>query len=175
MREKRMLPIALVPLIFAVQQFAEGIQWMSDKSGLVSAVAGYFFLFLAFSFWPVYIPFAIFLVEKNYRRKRFIQLCIMIGAVVGILGLAFLIAKPLSVIEASRHIEYIIAIPLGLGILPYLFAIVGSCFASSYKIIRWLGGLIIVFLPISWWISSSAFGSIWCFFAAVLSGIIYFF
>ena len=40
--------LAAIPILFAIQQFCEGIQWIYLNSGSSSLIAGYLFLFFAF-------------------------------------------------------------------------------------------------------------------------------
>src|ERR1700722_11922428 len=52
-------PIAVIPLVFAVQQFCEAAVWaglMRDLPGLVKP-ASLAFLFIALAFWPFWVPF----------------------------------------------------------------------------------------------------------------------
>src|SRR5262249_18220295 len=56
-RRPRRLPLAAVPLAFAVQQASEGVVWLalgSGDAGLTRA-ASLVFLFFALAFWPFWV------------------------------------------------------------------------------------------------------------------------
>src|SRR5258708_7431556 len=56
-----MLLLALVPLAFSVQQFAEGLVWRGLEQGdaLLVQNASVLFLFFAIVFWPFWIPLSL--------------------------------------------------------------------------------------------------------------------
>ena len=60
-KPKRLLPLALIPCFFAIQQFAEGFVWIDPESTLPKST----YLFFAYAFWPMWIPFATFFAEEN--------------------------------------------------------------------------------------------------------------
>lgn len=172
---KQEIPLALLPLFFSIQQFIEGLQWMSDKTSLYSLVLGYAFLFFAFLFWPTFIPLSIFLVEKNPSRKKAIGVFLLIGIGVSATLLFFLIKNPLNIAITNQCLNYIIETPIPFGIVPYILATVGSCLTSSRRTLQWFGFVIFISLFASLKFYSATFGSIWCFFSAALSVIIYFY
>ena len=55
----------------------------------------------------------------------------------------------------------------------YLLATGGSCMLSSHRFVFKFGILLILFLAITYYFYSSTFFSVWCFFSAILSLIIY--
>src|SRR5579871_7068847 len=65
--------LAAVPLLFAAQQVAEGVVWMTihqpDDAGL-QRIAVALFLGFALVGWPIWVPLSLFLAERNRRRKR---------------------------------------------------------------------------------------------------------
>ena len=81
-KTKVWLPLALIPWFFALQQCAEGVVWMYAPVDLQSPVAVWaksFFLFFAYVFWPVWLPFSIWLVEKEAQRKLILAGCLGLG------------------------------------------------------------------------------------------------
>jgi len=70
--EKREIPLASVPLIFAAQQAVEGTLWLAlGNEGLshwVSPLANTFMV-LALVAWPMWAPLAAGLVEPNRLRR----------------------------------------------------------------------------------------------------------
>ena len=60
------IPFAALPLIFAIQQFSEGILWLvlpNLEYLILRQVITYVFLFFAQIVWPVWVPFAILLLD----------------------------------------------------------------------------------------------------------------
>ena len=54
----------------------------------------------------------------------------------------------------------------------YLLATCGSCLISSIKFIRWFGLVVFIAAVVAGWFYLSLFSSVWCFFAAILSGLV---
>lgn len=55
----------------------------------------------------------------------------------------------------------------------YILATCGSLLLSSHRVIRWYGLLNVVGLTVTQLVREFAFASVWCFYAATLSVIIY--
>ncbi len=172
-RSKREIPIAIVPLLFAVQQFMEGVQWLSDKPSTVSTVMAHAFLAFAF-LWPAYIPFSIFLIEPRPFRKKILSVLLGLGIAVSGFLLFRLIKNSITVSVVQNHIEYFINLPWTWGLIPYTLAAAGSCLVSSYRMILWLGIGVLISFAASLIFYIYSFGSVWCFFSAILSLLVYF-
>ena len=173
-KSKKEIPLALLPLLFGIQQIIEGIQWVSAKPSCLSGTMAYAFLAFAFVLWPTYVPASVLLVEKNKDRRTMIIGCLVIGIMTSLYLLIALIKNPLTVTAETGHIAYLINLPWSWGIFPYWFATAGSCIFSRYKLITWLGATVtlgVIYAAMSY---GNAFPSVWCFFAAVASLLIYF-
>lgn len=167
------LLIALIPILFAVQQAIEGVQWLLIRQGEPSLILGYLFLFFAFIIWPIYIPIAVYNIEHSVKLKNILRFFILAGFFVASWLLFFVLASPLEIRVLERSIFY------NLPYFPYvteLYAIVvaGSLFLTSHVYIRWFGYAIAVSFLISYFFYSVTLTSTWCFFAAILSFILYF-
>jgi hypothetical protein len=79
------------------------------------------------------------------------------------------IAKVVSrnIVYASPHF-YIVPV-----MVLYLLATCVSCFFSSHGFVRLFGVLALVFFVAAYFVHAMALVSIWCFFAAILSVLIY--
>lgn len=173
-KNKKELPLAITPLLFSVQQLVEGIQWLSDKPGTMSLAMGYIFLFFAFTLWPIYLPFAVYKAETNEKRKEVMKYLLALGTLVSISLIIFLIISPLSIGSSGTSIRYDIDIIYPTWrIIPYVIATCGSCLLSSHKYVKILGVATLIALFASWAFYSNTFGSVWCFFSAALSAVIY--
>jgi hypothetical protein len=172
--KKNMRYVAAVPFIFAIQQFLEGMQWIAINSGAAALVIGYLFLFFAFLVWPVYIPLTVYLNEKNKQRRKIIKYFLIIGSLITVYLFAALYSQPMNIAVVIRSICYDINFPLRtfVGIL-YVLILCGSLFLSSDKYFRFFGLLMFVSSMFSWFVFKTTFTSVWCFFSAVLSVLIY--
>ena len=172
--DKKHKALASIPVAFAVQQACEGFQWLSLNSGSVSFLAAYGFLFFAFLFWPVYVPITIF--ELDEKRKRFMRWLIGSGVAVSAILLSALILEPLSVSVKDSSICYNIYIPSWTAVsIVYILVTCGAFFFSSKPGLQWFGIILTLSMFFSALFFFYAFTSVWCFFGAVLSSMIYFY
>ena len=71
---KSFLIIALIPLIFGIQQFVEGIIWLQINGEFQPTFAlgqamPYIYLVFAWVLWPTFCPIALLIPEKVLWRK----------------------------------------------------------------------------------------------------------
>ncbi|MDO8445049.1 MAG: hypothetical protein Q7T53_02920 [Deltaproteobacteria bacterium] len=172
---KAEIPFAMIPLLFGVQQIIEGMLWLSFRYDvpLLNMTMTYVFTLFSHVLWPIFVPFSIGLLETVAWRKKVISTFLITGIAVGLYNLYFIVTYPV-ISEINCNIVY--ALPhfnkvqvMGL----YLAATCVSCFFSSHKIINVLGVLTLFLFIIAYWFYTVAFFSVWCFFAAILSVVIY--
>ncbi|MCX6779300.1 MAG: hypothetical protein NTU97_03655 [Candidatus Magasanikbacteria bacterium] len=176
-KQKKTLLIMIVPLIFAFQQLIEGLLWLSLKNGSeYSLPLTYLFLFFALFFWPIYIPFVALLLEPQKIRRRIILFFCFGGILVGILLFVSFLQKPEVVRVVNNCLFYANQSPYPF-LLNYLYILftIGSGAISSRPIIKIISLFGLTSALISWLIYSINFISVWCFFAAIMSVIIYFY
>ncbi|MBI2665480.1 hypothetical protein HYX12_02575 [Candidatus Woesearchaeota archaeon] len=174
--------LSLIPLLFALQQFAEGMIWIGNS---FTQYFAYFFLVVAAVIWSSYVPFVIYLLErktKNKKHQKWLKYLLITGIFLSmLLAISLILGTPQPQL-LEEGIRYLNIFPLGnLGTIPlleylllaiYVIVVVGSCWLSSLKIIRVLGWGLLIALLLSFALSFTTYGSRWCYFAAVLSGII---
>lgn len=174
-RKKERL-LAVVPLLFAIQQFIEGGQWLAPHPSTLSLIFGYGFLLFAFIIWPAYIPIAVRQLETDPHIRSVLRWMIGAGAVTSFSLLVALLSRPLTINLLTNGIDYHISTPLGwVGILLYLAATVGPLTISNHARIRWFGAMVTLSIALTAWAFRETFISVWCFFSAILSVMIYFF
>ena len=169
------IPFAAIPLLFGLQQWVEGMLWLSFKFDAPQCNVTMTYLFSMFShvLWPMFVPFAIGLLESVPWRRKVIWGFQAIGLFVGLYLLYLLVQFPVTAVVA-RNIVYVSPHFYNLPVmLLYLLATCVSCFFSSAATIRLFGALALVFFGVAYAFFSVALFSVWCFFAAVLSVIIY--
>ncbi|MEI6042500.1 MAG: DUF6629 family protein [bacterium] len=166
--------LAAIPIMFSIQQFCEGIQWLYLNSGYSSPIIGYFFLFFSFIIWPVYVPSVVYLLDK--AERKILGWFILAGSAVAIYFTTVLITGPLDIYKINSCVNYSFDFPFrNFVILAYLLAVVGSFCISSINILRYFGITIGFLGLVSWFFFEYTFTSVWCFFAAIVSLMFYFY
>ena len=170
------VPFALIPLLFGIQQLTEGIIWLtfSRDMPLLSQITTYLYSLFSHVLWPIYVPFAVGLMEAVSWRKKTISAFGAAGIIAGLYLLYSLIARPMVAEVVGKHIVYesphFYVVPI---MLLYLAATCGSCFFSSHGFVKLFGVLMLLSFVLAYIIQIKALVSIWCFFAAILSLLIY--
>ena len=80
--EPSQLVFACIPLFFGIQQIVEGFLWLTlphQEYHNVQKISTYLFLIMADVLWPVMIPLAVLLMEKNIKKKRILRILIALG------------------------------------------------------------------------------------------------
>jgi hypothetical protein len=176
-REPRTLLFAAVPLLFAFHQFSEGMVWLG-LDGVIGPdamrTAAYVFRVYAQGLLPTLMPLAVVLMEPAGWRRRVMIGLVAIGAVVSAWDLWGLAFYPSQTFVQNHSIAYRNPLTGNLDIsLLYILATCGSLLLSSHKVVRWYGALNVVGLTVVQIVRDYAFASVWCFYAAALSAMIY--
>lgn len=166
---------AMIPLLFGLQQFIEGFLWLSFQleGKLLNVVMTYVFLLFSHVLWPVFVPFSIGFMETVPWRKKVIRGFQLTGIAVAAYLLYFIVRYPINA-EIREHIVYVFPhfhIPPVLVL--YIAATCVSALFSSQRIVVLFGALAFVLFLVAFWFYYVAFFSVWCFFAAILSVVIY--
>ena len=166
---------ALIPFLFATQQFFEGILWLhlpenAPLEGL-SLFASYVFLAFAMLFWPVWIPLSILFLEKEKWRQA-----ILVGFLLaGIAWSSFFIwlfpTVNIQIGIIGNSIQYYADVPISK--FYYISLILSCCFISSFPKIWYFGVLIGLSIIVTDYFYEATFVSVWCFFSALMSFAIY--
>lgn len=163
-------------MLFGIQQLTEGVIWLTfgyDGPLLKQAMT---YLYSGFShvLWPMYVPFAFGLLETVPWRKKAIFAFEVAGVAVGLYLLYFMVSRPMVAEVIGRHIVYVsphfYLIPV---MVLYLAATCASCFFSSHGFGKLFGILALLSFIAAYLIHVIALVSIWCFFAAILSFLVY--
>lgn len=170
---------ASIPLLFSVQQFMEGMIWTgltrSSHIALGSPLEHWVWGYSLFSqvVWPVYVPVAILMMEPVGWRRASIGITAILGAIVSLMLLMAMLASPVTAQIQELHIAYRFSHSHELGAsLLYLLAVCGAPMLASHWAVRQFGLAVLLTAVWSYWIYSSWFISVWCFFAALISGLV---
>ena len=173
------IPFAAIPLIFSIQQLAEGCLWLMLRNSnfLVAEHAiTYIFLFFAQIIWPVWVPISFLILEKKKSRTNLQKLLVGIGVLVSSYLGYCLIAFPVQARIVEHHITYDQAYPHALSnyvALFYLIATIAPPFFSHVKKMPLLGIAILMSYAITTFFYDDYLISVWCFFASVISIAVY--
>ena len=170
------IALAAIPLLFGVQQFTEGMVWLSfrDESSLPNAALTFVFSLFSHVLWPIFIPVAVGLLETVPWRRKVIAACLIAGTAVGLYLLYLIVRFPVTSRGLEGHIAYdsphfyvveVVAV--------YLIATCASSLFSSSRVIQVFGALSLATFVAAYAIHAATFFSVWCFFAAILSFIVY--
>ncbi len=179
-KQARQLPFAGIPLIFSVQQAIEGLLWIALRNPEYAAwqsKATYSFLFFAQLFWPFWVPLATLLLETDPRRARILK---------GFLGLGILVSLYFAyrqIFHAAHaridlhHITYDLDFPYHWVILAgtvYVIVTLAPPLISSVRRMAVFGVAMVFSFAISLLFYFNFVTSVWCFFAALVSVIIFY-
>ncbi|HEB41578.1 MAG TPA: hypothetical protein ENI08_00990 [Candidatus Dependentiae bacterium] len=176
-KSSRQIMLASIPLLFSIQQLCEGILWLTlsrNTLPFLSIMMTYSFLFFALIIWPVWIPCALSMIEKNEFSRKILSIFTIIGSIISCYFLYSLIMQGSSAQIIGNHIFYnyyvsFFHIKRGTMALFYCIPVIGSFFIASMPLLKFSGIalLVSVLITIIFW--KFYFTSVWCFFAAVLS------
>ncbi len=171
------VPFAAIPLMFGVQQLIEGFVWLSFKYGNVISNPTFSLMFYFFSnvWWPLFVPLAVLLIEPVQSRRRILWVFEIAGIAASVHYFNFMMVNTINSEVVSNCIVY--AQPHHFDLFSILYVIVTcvTCFVSSKKVVKILGVMVSLSLIAASVLYSWALVSVWCFFAAVLSFVVYFY
>jgi hypothetical protein len=170
------LPYALIPLLFGVQQLLEGGLWLtlSQPQQCLSALLTQGYSTFSQVIWPIYIPLAVYLLEPSGLRRHTMGLIAVGGAAVSLYLLWYMVHVPVVAQVSEQHIAYVFPhFHQPLATVLYLFAACVSPLISSWPRVRLFGVLASLSLLATAYFYAQWFISTWCFFAALLSAVVW--
>lgn len=176
-REPRTILFAATPMLFALHQFTEGLVWLGLQ-GRIGPIgrdhAAFLFTMYAQGLLPFLMPLAVTLMEPaGWRRKVMLGLT-AIGGVAAAWDAYGLIFLPSRVFVDHNSIAYRNVMTGSLPIsLMYILATCGALLLSRYRVVRWYGVVNVVALTIVQVVKAETFASVWCFYAALMSMMLY--
>ncbi len=173
------IPFASIPLLFGLQQIAEGFVWLSltnpDYAGM-EGLSAHAFIFFAQVLWPIWVPFSIYKFQKQKRIRNVVgKSLIGIGAIVASIMAYYLFTNHIEAEIIGHHISYNQAYLQQFGIIGgilYLAATAMPPFISTNRKMWILGGAILLAYIFTEIFFTQYVVSVWCFFAAILSAMV---
>jgi len=134
------------------------------------------FLLTALVIWPTMIPFAVLRMEESEKKRRMLKFFLVAGIITSLYYGAGLVIFNATPMISEHHIRYANDFPVRLS-LPvfgfYLIATLTPFFISGAKRMSLMGILMMVSCFITGAVYTEYLTSVWCFFAALTSGVIY--
>jgi hypothetical protein len=176
-RSPQTLLFGATPILFALHQFTEGLVWLGLQ-GRIGSIgrdhAAFLFTLYAQGVLPFLMPLAVALMEPPGWRKRVVSGLTIVGAIAAMWDAYGLIFLPTRVFVDHNAIAYRNVMTGSLIIsLLYILASCGALLLSSYPVVRWYGILNVIALTVVELVRDYAFASVWCFYAALMSIMLY--
>jgi hypothetical protein len=177
-RESSQRLFAIIPFLFAIQQFAEGclcLNLQSNDYEIFKSICNYVYLITAQVIWPVIIPLSVLLMEEDSKRRMILRTLLFAGIALSLYYGFYLLTSNVTSEILNCHILYTIdslktlALPI---FLFYLAITVAPLFISSVKRMYLMGILMILSLAVAVFFFRVHLTSVWCFFAALISMVI---
>ena len=176
------LPLALIPCIFGIQQGFEGVEWLAihHHQPNIAHLAALGFLAFSHGFWLLWLPLAVFVLEQRPWARKLLLAVTLLGTFFGLsLYGPFLLSPDMFAVTVTQgSIDYQTRLiydhffPRAVSRLIYMLIVLGPLWLSQLIQLRIAGGFIALALVVTYWFYNYAFVSVWCFFAAILSGYI---
>ncbi len=172
----REMPFAAIPLLFGIQQLSEGVIWLTFRyeAPQLNVVMTYVYSFFSHVLWPVYVPVAVLVMEPVGWRRRALLVFVVAGVTVAAYLLYFLVAFPIVSRPTGQHIEYVSPHFFAAAAMTlYLMSTTFSPILSTHRMVKVFGVLALLSFAAAYFFYAIWFISVWCFFAALLSAIVY--
>lgn len=172
-RSKKLWPLAFIPLFFGMQQASEGVVWLKIPS--LQEDAKNVFLFFAYSFWPFWVPLSLWFAEPKSSQKQGLSFLVGTGFTIAVFLLALIPSTEALFYTFSIHYKQESSLETfsGLGMFFYVLSTIGPLFISSLRFSKLFGLIIFMIALFLFLIDRYTFVSLWCFFAAALSPLIF--
>lgn len=171
----REYPFASIPLLFGIQQITEGFVWLSmthPDYAFLQEGSMWFFLLFAQPLWPILIPWSMWLLENDEKRKKRLSIFVKIGGILAAYLLYCLFTFEMTAGIMENHIRYYLYFPQALLFLTfpaYLLSTLVPTFISSVPRMRIYAIVNLISFGVSLLFYLEYLVSVWCFFAAGLS------
>ena len=176
-REPRALLFAAVPLLFSLHQFTEGFVWLGLEGRVGPVALGHVtFLFMIYAqgILPFLMPLAILLMEPPGWRRKAVTALTVLGAFVCVWMIYGLIFFESECFVEQHSIAYRNPFTGNFAVsVMYVIATCGAMLLSTHRVVRAYGVFNVIGVTIAHLVKAYAFASVWCFYAATLSVVLY--
>ncbi len=175
-RQPRELAFAAIPLLFAIQQLSEGVIWLTFRydAPQLNVAMTYLYSFFSHVLWPIYVPIAVLLIEPLHWRRMVLLAFVAAGLAAGLYLLQILLTFSVVSQSTDQHMEYVSPHFFAATVMTlYLLATTVSAMFSHHRLVKVFGVLALMSFGAAYFFYARWFISVWCFFAALLSAVIY--
>ena len=164
--------LAALPIVLAAHQLVEVLVWKGLEGEVAESVwrpAMMAYLVIAFAVLPVLVPVAVGALEPVPNRRRMVSFMVL-GVFVAAALLRAMVRGPVTADIEGRHVAYYVDLQHGGALVAlYVIATCGSLLVSSHRQVRWFGAANLVVAGLLAWLYETAFISLWCGWAAMVS------
>jgi hypothetical protein len=175
-RDRRQVALAALPLAFGLHQLTEGVVWLSVREQVSSAVgtaAVHAYLLYAQVLLPMLLPLSVLLLERVPWRRWALAGLLLAGAGVAAVLLHALLVGEIDVQVSGSSLDYGIDAPYaGQLAVVYVLATCGPLLLSATRWLVVLGVLNLGAVALTLAVQAATFTSVWCAYAAWISGAI---
>lgn len=178
-RKPSQLAFTFIPVLFAVQQVSEGFVWLTLQHPAYArwqSIPIHVFMVFAHIVWPVWITLSAWLLEKQATRKKILSILFAVAILLSGSEVYYMMQTPITAEISGHHVKYGFEYPPIYVIVTdivYGLVTIVPCFVSGIRKMWLLGLCFTVSLLFSAFFYQAHLLSVWCFFAAILSIIIY--
>ena len=169
---------ALLPLLFALHQFTEGFVWLGVGGHIEMRafnLAAGIFIYYAQGLLPFLVPLAVWLIEKKKWRRDILAILTLLGLALAVYTMYGLSTVPSSVTVVNDTLFYNNPWTANYyDAIIYIITTCGSLMLSSSISVALFGLLNLIGLTLIFLWRPYGFTSLWCLYAAVISGLLYF-
>jgi len=175
---RRYLAVGILPLLFGLQQLAEGLVWTAGKVDNARLTSHFSLIYMFFSWmvWPVWVPISAYFLETGNRRHLLLGFAVAGGMLGGLQYVPYLVHEgwlttlflewavryqDVNLLDALVRREVIYVIYSVIIIVPF--------FIVRDKEIKVFGTLIAGILIVTYVFFSYAYISVFCFGGAIAS------
>lgn len=166
------------PLVFIIAPLSRlsNALHIAHYYSFIKKITIYIFLFFALIVWPFWLPFSCLHFEHTRLRRLALQVFLFLGSLLSLFLLGNLLLYGATASIVQSHIVYVNPIIFPghsiIGTILYCCITAGSLLTSSLAGAPLLGVVMLLSAGLSWYAWHTAFVSVWCFFAALLSVLI---
>jgi hypothetical protein len=175
-RRRDELILGALPLLFAGHQAVEGVVWLgldgNVSRGLLDLAIRVYLTF-AQVVLPVLVPVGVLAFERDPGRRRWLIGPVVLGAAVGARLLWVIAAHRVGAHVLGESIVYDTDVHFGFVVAAgYVAATCGPALLSGSSLLQRFGVANLAGLTVAAFVKYSAVTSVWCFYAALVSGFI---
>jgi len=170
---------ASLPLLFGLHQLTEGFVWLGVEGEIAHRalqMAETAFIYYAQGVLPFLVPLAIWLIEKNGFKRQLLAILTLLGFGLMLYTLYGLATLPSNVKVIHNTLYY--SNPWTANFYDaaiYVLTTCGALMLSSSISIQLFGFLNLIGLSLIALLLPYGFTSVWCLYAAAISGLLYFY